>query len=324
MDAMMIVGGDIFGDHTDYGGLLVSVETIKSQGGQVFLLGLSLLESYSPEINYRLKLLFTWADVIVVRESETYRQIQGIAPKANVIAATDMAFATDITDIINEKQENGILGISVRKKIPRNAPDAYAPYCESIANTVEHYLKMDTENQVRFLALSKGVFDDEEVAHEITALCSEKYRERIQCVSFEGDVDGYIREMQRCEKLLCTRFHALVFAIMLKKPFVPIAYEEKTKRLLKEIGYYGICPSYEEQWNPVELLNGFEDVLCSESILTRYLDKAKSFFLSIDPFFKNGKRKTKINYLCKKVLITAYRIMHKLKKIDFLWENVDK
>ena len=249
MDAMMIVGGDIFGEHTDYGGLLSSVETIKKQGGQVFLLGLSLLESYSPEISYSLKLLFTWADVIVVRETVTCKQIQTIVPKTNVMAATDMAFALDVTDIISEKTEKGVLGISVRKKIPRNTPDAYTQYCESIANTVEYYLKIDETNTVRFLALSKGVFADEAVADDITALCPEQCRARIQCVPFEGDVDGYIREMQRCEKLLCTRFHALVFAILLKKPFVPIVYEEKTKRLLWEIGYHGVCPSYEEQWN---------------------------------------------------------------------------
>lgn len=285
MNAMMVVGGDMFWEGT-YLTWLKYVRAIKKEKGPVIFMGMSLFPQYSFKTRFFLRLLFHQVDAIVVRETQSAEQAKKIAPKAAVITATDMAFTTDVTDIKKEAAEAGVLGISVRKKIPRDTKDAYAQYCACMAETAVSYLEEDDTHTIRFLALSKGVFDDEAVAKEILALCPEKYRARMQMIPFKGNVTAYIQEMQKCEKLLCTRFHALVFAILLRKPFVPVIYEEKMRRLLNEIGYEGIRPEYEDQWSPEDIRTGFEECYCEEEKLASYLNKAGQFFVASDAMIK--------------------------------------
>jgi polysaccharide pyruvyl transferase WcaK-like protein len=41
----------------------------------------------------------------------------------------------------------------------------------------------------------------------------------------------------RCEKIIGARFHAIVLALRMGIPFYPLIFREKTRNLLKDIGY---------------------------------------------------------------------------------------
>lgn len=282
MDAMLIIGGDLFGDYGDYSLFLKRMYKIKARNGWVAIMGISLFENYSEKTKSDFRQMFTLADIVVVREKQTYIQVKKLVPEANVIASTDMAFTFKKKNIKKIPAKKGLLGISVRRKIPRNTPDKYEQYCEGLAETVTFYLDGAKENEVVFLAFSTGVFDDVVVAKEILKRCNEEYRNRIRIIAFDGNVESYIQEIQKCEKMLCTRFHALVFAIILEKPFVPIVYEEKMKRLLAEIAYYGFAPAYEEKIEPQQILESFEKGYYSDQELEYYLKKANLFFKQTD------------------------------------------
>lgn len=281
MDAMMVVGGDMIWEGT-YITWLKYIRAIKNRKGSVMFMGMSLFPYYSRKTRFFLRILFHQVDVIVVRESKSAKQIKEIAPRANVLEATDMAFATDVSKYLVEKPQKGVLGISVRKKIPRDTEDMYEQYCHCMAQTATKYLEQDAANTIRWLALSKGIYNDEAVAKDIINRCPMEYQDRMQIITFEGSVEDYIREMQKCETMLCTRFHALVFAILLKKPFVPVVYEEKTRRLLSEIGYTGISPEYEEIWDAERVIQHLVEEKCDSYKFMKYLEKADLFFKEID------------------------------------------
>ena len=294
MDAMMIVGGDIFWDYGDYSVFFERMQKIKEKNGWNAILGISLFEKYSEVTQNDLCRMFSMTDVIVVRDKNTYIQVKKLAPNANVVSSADMAFTFDKSAVRYVLPKKGVLGISVRKKIPRNTEEKYEQYCDGIMNTAVEYLKQSRRNKVVFLALSSGVFDDGEVVERIINSSPEEYRKRMKCVSFNGDVAQYILEMQKCEKMLCTRFHAMAFAIILNKPFVPIVYEEKMKRLLNEIGYYGASFLYEEKLEAQNVLGAFHKNYYSEKEMKWYLEKAGEFFQETDCWLKKSEKKKKI------------------------------
>lgn len=281
MDGMLVVGGDMFGNDT-YTVLRAQINTVKSGGGFVAFLGISLFDDYTFKTKLRLREMFSKADHIVVRESKTYKQIRKLLISTPVVISTDMAFNTDITAAKAMETEGGLLGISVRKKIPRNTPDAYKVYCRNIARMAVEYLKESESNKINFLAFSKGVYDDEVVTQDIMNLCPEEYRGRLNCTTFKGDVEKYILEIQKCEKLICTRFHALVFAILLNKPFIPVIYEDKMTRLLDEVGYEGTRLYYEEENTSQAVYNFYSFKAQNASQLQKYMTKADSFFVETD------------------------------------------
>lgn len=282
MDAMLIVGGDLFWDYGDYSTFLKMLQTIKGNGGWGAILGISLFEKYSEKTSEDLKELFSITDFTVVRDKESFLQVKKMVPEANVILSTDMAFTIKCTQMKHSSMQKGLLGISVRRKIPRNTEDRYEQYCKAIAETVVAYLNESNENLVKFLALSTGDFDDRLTIGDIIKLCPEEYKNRIKSACFDGSTMPFIEEMKKCEKILCTRYHSLVFALILEKPFVPIVYEEKMKRLLREIGYYGQELVYEEQWNVHEVLLALSCTNYLKDELEWYNRKSMRFFEELD------------------------------------------
>lgn len=327
MDAMLIVGGDMFVNWIDYTKMEEQIRTVKNNGGFVAVLGISLYKKYSWYTWLDMKVLFSMADVIVVREKESYLQLKTKVPWLSVFSATDIAFLTDVSEIKKQSQQKNLLGISVRKKTQKNGEADYRKYCEEMAGTIIKYLDESDEHTVRFLALSKGVFDDEMVAEDIKKLCPAEYKSRIECESFQGDVGRYIEKIQQCGQLICTRFHALVFALLLNKPFIPIIYEEKMNRLLNEIEYSGLRCYYGETLNSEILLNSFSNNGYSQGVYETYKMKSDLIFEKVDQYLIDGikySQKTIINqvrdsfwyglYWIKK---TAFQIIYKkfLRKI---------
>ena len=53
------------------------------------------------------------------------------------------------------------------------------------------------------------------------------------------DINDMLKNIKRCGAILGIRFHSTILAIRMGIPVVPIAYSDKTKNALDEIGYSG-------------------------------------------------------------------------------------
>lgn len=283
MEGMILIGGDMLWDD----GILPLTEpvrTIRDNGGWCVILGISLFHDYYPKTIRELKELFTLANAVVLRDRYSAAAAKSIAPRARIVCLADLAFQFDPAPVSGTQTVKGLLGISVRKKYPRNTPDAYAAYCGGIARTVQEYLSRDPENRVVFYGFSSGSFDDHRCAEEILTLCPEQLRDRVTCVDYRGDGDAFVRSLQQCEAMVCTRFHSLVFALLLGKPFVPIVYEEKLRHLLREIRYRGPQPTYEEPLCPQTILSALTQSCHSPKALEKLRRKASLFFCETDRY----------------------------------------
>ena len=286
MDGMLVVGGDMFGNGADYSNMIRQIKTIKKGKGFVGFLGISLFQNYSIRTWFDLSVLFSYADFVVVRESTTYHQLKKHVPWAKVICSCDMVFSVNLDELKKKRPDNNILGISVRKKIQAEEALYYPQYCNNVARAAVHYLEESPNHKVHFLAFSSGKYDDCKVAEDIMGLCPEELQKRMECISFHGNVETYMSGIQECGKLLCTRFHALVFAILLEKPFVPIIYEEKMARLLDEIGYYGKRLYYED-------FSEYGKIPWCQSKGTYSRDKLSGYYKRAASFFEDADKRMK-------------------------------
>ena len=53
------------------------------------------------------------------------------------------------------------------------------------------------------------------------------------------DINDMLKNIKRCGAILGIRFHSAMLALRMGVPVVPIAYSDKTKNALDEIGYSG-------------------------------------------------------------------------------------
>ena len=129
--------------------------------------------------------------------------------------------------IPNVHSENA-LGISVHKSADINL----------LAEIADKFIN-ETGRNVCLLCFNTGLEDDVSVANQVYGIMKNKHMTEI--IRYK-DINDMLKNIKRCGAILGIRFHSAMLALRMGIPVVPIAYSDKTKNALNEIGYSGkIC-----------------------------------------------------------------------------------
>lgn len=261
-DAYICVGGDIFPDNGDFTARKSWVDSIYASGGKVFFLGFSLFHEYSEKTQEDLREMMEKAELVATRDKKSATLLKSIIPGKDIKVMSDLAFFSKWIEKSTFFRPHEILklGISVRR--PGYADDAAVEkYCNSVAETINFFLKGNSKREVTMIALSNGSVKDEEIADKIIEKVCEK--SRVAKTVYQGNIDEMKKELKACQTVICTRFHALVACIAMKIPFLPINYEVKMEHILNEVGYEGQSFTFDE-------IDGLKDSL------EAFCDRAKN------------------------------------------------
>ena len=61
----------------------------------------------------------------------------------------------------------------------------------------------------------------------------------IPSILYEGNPERMLYELNKCETVLATRFHAMILGWVLGKNVVPVIYNEKQTHILEDVGFEG-------------------------------------------------------------------------------------
>ena len=270
-DAYIMIGGDVLPDGGDYTGSyerrLQFMRTVKACGGYVAMLGFNLYHQYGVKTKTDLMEMLRLADDVVPRDRWSYQYLKDLMNESKVRLGADMAFC-----LPREHGEMPVskhrLGINVRKKLGCTDGENTV-YQQTIAALADAYLERYDDAEVVFLALSYGTSNDVQAAVDIQEKMKQKVRTRI--VSYSGDPETYIGEFATCCAIIATRFHSLVMAAMLRKPFVSVPYEVKVTHILEEIGYSGTRIPYGKT------VENLEEIIEELNVLSYVTEKLKQY-----------------------------------------------
>ena len=86
------------------------------------------------------------------------------------------------------------------------------------------------------MCFNTGLEDDVSVANQVYGIMKNKHMTEIIRYT---DINDMLKNIKRCGAILGIRFHSAMLALRMGIPVVPIAYSDKTKNALDEIGYSG-------------------------------------------------------------------------------------
>lgn len=284
-DGYIMIGGDVLPEGMNFKRRIDQMTAVKNNGGFVAMLGFNLYEEYSEKTIADLSKMADLADVIVVRDDISAKKYKSMVPKVQVISSTDMAFTADYYKKAEQNKE--ILGMSVRRKL-YSTEEEFQQYCVAMAKLASAYLLKHPKGTVRMLALSVGEYDDRKIAENIIEHLADEEKNKTEITAYDGDVNAFIEAFGECEAVVATRFHALVLALMMRIPFVPVPYEVKLTQLLKQLDYKGSMIPYGKavsEENLEEALKGLEKFNVATEALTEYENKATLFFEKADQVF---------------------------------------
>ena len=123
---------------------------------------------------------------------------------------------------------------------------------------------------------------DKKAIQEITNRCKTN---RAEICEYNGDIDAILDEINECEYVVASRFHAMIIGWCLSKKVFPIIYSDKQTNVIDDVGYFGAKWDLRKEVYTADKL--FKDTTSSNNHnIERFIKEADSQFEALDDYLK--------------------------------------
>ena len=126
---------------------------------------------------------------------------------------------------------------------------------------------------------------DEKAIQRIMNKLSEIEREKTKVFRYSGDLDSALELYQKADRVIATRFHAMVLALKYGKPVYSISYNQKVKNVLSDIQLNAFCELNDLEHVSAKML--FDG--CHTADISIYSKEAEKQFTQFDSFMRDVK-----------------------------------
>ena len=195
--------------------------------------------------------------LVLLRDRQSQIYLNGLLEqqqKSFILA--DSAYALMNHQLVDEKIRAEVapdvekVAISVRmwpyfKK--RNARDGMEIYIEAMASLTEKLVKDGIE--VTFISSCQGLehykYDDSKLARHIVSRLSETVQENVIIMDDYHHPQEIMDILKHMDMVVATRMHMMIMALNVGVPVLPIAYEFKTREMIKAMGLRDVLSDIE-------------------------------------------------------------------------------
>jgi colanic acid/amylovoran biosynthesis protein len=173
------------------------------------------------------------------------------------------------------------IGVSVIDFTNHGKLSAYAAaYERGIKKICDYWVAQHRMVKLLCFCADEG---DTSAAERVIASCNDP--DQIETIVYSGDTESFLAEINNCEILYATRFHAMILGWAMYKTIVPVIYSEKQTNVIEDIGFEGIV------WN-ISHGDPFSETMLSpqnnrmdEALIERTKIRAQEQFSGLDAFF---------------------------------------
>lgn len=170
----------------------------------------------------------------------------------NVRVNPDIVFSVSECATVKEANSVGFVLIDPRKKI--SASFVYSVYLNDLCKVIIELFNRG--KKIYFFSFCKSE-NDEGVISDLLSLLPYEIQKRVEIVKYTGNIDEFLLQYGRVEKMVCGRFHSIILSLIYQQDIIPISYSKKINNMLEDINYNGniincldLTPILDEQsWN---------------------------------------------------------------------------
>jgi colanic acid/amylovoran biosynthesis protein len=225
------IGGSIYMQRTALEEQLRQEER-KLQNGPLFVIGANFGPSREEAFAEGFADYFCRCAGVTFRDKSSYERFRGCG---------NVAYAPDV--VLNfqaaPQKNNGTVLISVINL--ENRPDLMpwrSDYETWMAALCETCIRMGKRPVLLSHCQAEG--DEAAIARILEAL-SPEIREKTGTLCYRGDGAEILDAYAGADRVIATRFHAMILAMCFQKPFFAIAYSEKCRHYLEDLDFGGFC-----------------------------------------------------------------------------------
>lgn len=235
-DAIVSIGGSIFMQNDGWKKKLSNrkhiVKNFRLRDKKAFILGANFGPFKDEKFIEKYRGFFNQYNDICFRDSYSYHMFKDLS---NVRMASDVVYNLEVNKKSRLEQSVGISTINLQSRSELKKYNQY--YNEKIVSLIESY--SEAGYKVKLFSFCENEGDLKGINH-IKNKVSEKYRCKIETISYTGNLNSFLKEFQRCKIIIGTRLHSLILAMLNNQYFYPLIYNEKTSNILSDLGIENI------------------------------------------------------------------------------------
>ena len=175
---------------------------------------------------------FELATGVTIRDKDSYKLFEDIE---SVSYAPDMALLYNL-DTVKEKQKKNTIGISVINLLIRdNLKDKNDIYEDYIKRIIIKFAKRNYKvSLISFCEFE----EDKKAIDKIKNMIPEEYKNSVEEILYQGDIEDFIKKYSNMEYMVCTRFHSMILSIMLKQKIYNLCYSKKQENAINDFSLF--------------------------------------------------------------------------------------
>lgn len=194
-----------------------------------FCLGCNIEPLNGPVKRFLISRKMNKIKLITCRDKVSHHWLRKYTSRPKIHCLPDILFSIQ-DECLPERKEQNKLGISLMHRAGDREDCAY--YC-TMAEIADEWIR-STGKDVLLMAFDTGRENDLFACESVKSLM--EYPEHVQIVAHH-DCTEIPEAFSCCEKIIATRFHAMVLSLRMGIPFYPLIFREKARNLLKDIRY---------------------------------------------------------------------------------------
>jgi len=204
-------------------------------------------------INYNwsrfiVKFILKNSKFILVRDEDSFNFVKSLGFSDKCFKGFDVAiglledFKNDNEAIKDYDNEEHILGVSLLPfhEIYYNNPQKDDHLLNEIYKSLKRVLEENKNLKIKLFAFRSGnKHSDEEILGKLKNRFLEDSHNlgcvNVETVVYDGDIMKFISDLSQCSSFLGMRYHSILFAYCLNKPFIALDYMKKCKSLTRDV-----------------------------------------------------------------------------------------
>ena len=277
-DARIVVGGSMFMEKKLSEKELHKLLNIKySRLVPMFFIG----ENFGPYKNtfylQEYKKIFQRAEDVCFRDEYSAKLFSGLP---NVRVAPDIVFGLDRSEYLCRQSRRVIISV-INLDDRDGLSKCRAAYEKKILEVAEHFSNINYEVILMSFCEAEG---DKIAIQRILSKTSSNVN--ISAYFYKGDLKEAIEYISTSECVIGSRFHSIVLGMVFGKKTLPIAYSDKTKNMLEDIG----CSSRSFDIKEIRKMDvsKIDSYFVKLDDVSRLSEESKKHFEKLDEFLEEG------------------------------------
>jgi colanic acid/amylovoran biosynthesis protein len=158
---------------------------------------------------------------ITVRDQYSFNALKEL--KTNLTVHPDIVLSMKNNNKINKN--NKVVGISVIDW-PRNKN--FQEYLDFNLNLIQQLILEENKLVRLFSFQNTEHISDLKIINKIIDKLDESIREKIDIVSYDGDIRSFLNKYSECHAMVTSRFHSLILSLIYEQSIFSIIYSNKT------------------------------------------------------------------------------------------------